>query len=292
MIGSSLISGDVNPGRNGHVGLNDNLVVGNVPQKVGGERRGVGDEGVVHLFDEVGEEQRRPEIRRPRRPVGVDGGPGGGGLDRHPPDAVPVDGDLVDLGELALHLHDLDPLVGAGEHVVDDGDAAHDALDGLEEHEGVAEEEGVGDGELHGVLGDDARVVHVGVDDARLREAGELQVDPHAAEAGGLVVAVDAGDEVGLPGDEDAGLGGEDDHVGDGVVVAGEGDGGAREGALAGVSAGGDVLPEVRVADVGLVPALGEDPRRVEVGDVAVVDASPEGVGHLNSAASVVGVKE
>lgn len=283
-----MIRRDVNPRRNRRIGLNHDSVVRNISQKMSRESRRVGDERVLHLLDEVGEEERRLEVRRPRLPAPLDACPRHRRFYFHTPHAVLIDHHLIHLPELPLHLHDLHPLVGAGEHVVDDGDAAHHPLDGFEQDEAVAEEEGVGDGELDGVLGDNAGVVHVGVDDPRLRQAGEAEIDSDSAETGGLVVAVHAGDEVCLAGDEDAGLCRENDDIRHNVVVAGEDDGGAGEGPLVGIASGGDALAEVGVADVGLVAALDGDAGGVKVGDVAVVDARSEGFRHLNSAASEV----
>ncbi|KAG6417401.1 hypothetical protein SASPL_119558 [Salvia splendens] len=189
-------------------------------------RRCIGHEHVLHLLDQIGEKQRRrwpPAVHvrsRHRR------------LHRHSFDGVPLDRDLIQLIEFPLHLHDLDPLIAA-----------------------------VLSTTVTPLITPFTDLSRINASPRKnvLVTAGELDVDPDAAESGGLVVAVDAGDQIRLAGEGDSSLRGEDDYVGADVVVSGEGDGGAGEEALAGIGAGGDVLSEVGGADDGLVAAFRED---------------------------------
>jgi hypothetical protein len=280
----------VDRGRDGLVGGDHDLVPGHVPERVARELV-AGDERVLHVADAVREQQHRREVERPGGPVALERRARGGGPDGHPRGGVLLHVHLVDGGEGAVQLHDVDALVPAAEDVADDLDAPGDAADGLEDDVGVAEEEGSGDVEQHGVLGDDAGVVHVAVADPRLREARDLEVDAGAAEARGLVVAVHAGDGVGRRGDHDPRGRGEDDDVGHGVVVAVEADGRAREAALPRVAPGRHVLAEVGVADERLVAAAHRDAVGREVRHVAVVDGDAERVHHRHAAAAVAAVQ-
>lgn len=187
-------------------------------------------------------------------------------------------------------MDDGDARVITGERIVYDVDGGDDAAEGLDAHEGVAQEEGTGDEELDGVFGHDAGEVEVGIQDPGLGETGCPDVDADPAQGGGLVVAVDPLEDVGLAGHQDPHCSGEDDDVADGVVVAEDVDSDAGEVLLAGVAAGVDVLPQEGVPDVGLVAAAYEDAAGGEMGDVTIVDGDPQGIDNGDAAAPEVGV--
>jgi hypothetical protein len=280
----------VDGGRHGLVRGDDDLVAGHVPKRVAREPV-AGDQRVLHVPDAVREQQHVREVHRPGAPVPLRRPARRRGLDRHPRGRVLLHVHLLDGGELAVQAHDVDALVQAAEDVADDLDAPGHAVDGLEHDVGVAEEEGARDVEQHGVLGHDVGVVHVAVGDPRLREARDLEVDARAPEPGGLVVAVHAGDGVGRPGDHDPRGGGEDDDVGDGVVVAVEADARAGEPPLPGVVPGRHVLAQEAAPDERLVAAAHRDAVGAEVDDVAVVDADAERVHDRDAAAAVAAVQ-
>jgi hypothetical protein len=279
--------------RSGHglVRGDHDLVAGHVLEGVPGEPGG-GGERVLHVADAVREQEHRREVHGPRGAVSVHGAARRGGPHRHAHGPVLLHVDLLHRAEVAVELHDVDALVVAVEEVPDDLHGLGDAVDGLEHDVGVAEEEGARDVEQHGVLGHDAGVVHVAVADPGLRDPRHLEVDPHAAEPGGLVVAVHAGDRVGAAGDHDPRGGGEDDDVGHGVIVAVEPDPRPGERLLPRVVPRRHVLAQEAVADEGLVAAVHRHAVGAEVGDVAVVDADAERVGDGHAAAAVAAVEE
>lgn len=121
-----------------------------------------------------------------------------------------------------------------------------------------------------------------------MRQPGEFQINPGASEAGGFVIAMYAGDYVGLAKDHDSYGGGEDDDVGDGVVVPLEVDSDAGEVPLPFVAAGCDVLSDEGVSDVSFVAALDEDSVGGEMSDVAVVDTDSERVDDEDASAMEV----
>lgn len=191
-----------------------------------------------------------------------------------------------------IQLHDLDTRVVSRERIIYYVHTRHDAVQRFYGNEGVAQEERTGDVELNRIFRYDPSKVEVRVQDPGLGETGCPDVYPRTTQCGGLVVAMDSGEDVGLPCHQNPDGGGEDDDVGDCVIVAGDVDSDAGEVLLAVVAAGGDVLADETIPDIGLVAGSYENAIGGEMRNVAIVYGRSQGINNRDAASREIGVDD
>lgn len=244
------------------------------------------------MIDPIWEEQQGREICNPMTPISGNCQSSHRWFELHTDCIVSVHDHLINVRELTLQLNYGLHLGGvATEHIINNVESSNMALDRFQNYISISQEEPICDMNLGRIFHHDGIEIQVTVADSSLRRTC-LDQDPNTSKGGGLVIAVHPSDYIGLSADHNSNGGGEDGDVGDGVVVAGELNGGAGEVPLADVAADGGMLAEKGGGNESLVAAVDEDSLGGEVEEEAVGDADPGGVGQEKTAASEAGIEE